>query len=197
MSTVNTGKVDATGAMRLRIQAEPDVYAGVDRIGRQCAFRPRARPTMRATSRLACAARQGADLPTPARRTAATGSTASSRSTTRGLSFDEFLFETGPLDNPYTADGKGFVELGDEPRFAMTVGRRAGALRRGDRRRRLGRQPDAGAAPRGDCRRRWLDLPKPDRYPAPSRSTCRPSWPATRRSATCACRPSRHATAGR
>ncbi|ANT52504.1 AsmA-like C-terminal region-containing protein [Mesorhizobium amorphae] len=35
------------------------------------------------------------------------------------LSFDEFRFETGPLDNPYTADGKASVDLGIDPRFAI------------------------------------------------------------------------------
>ena len=51
----------------------------------------------------------------------ATASTANSRSTTSRLSFDEFLFETGPLDNPYSAKGKGFVDLGQEPRFALSM----------------------------------------------------------------------------
>ena len=31
------------------------------------------------------------------------------------LGVDEFRFETGPLDNPYTADGKAAVDLGAEP----------------------------------------------------------------------------------
>ena len=37
------------------------------------------------------------------------------------LSIDEFLFETGPLDNPYSAEGTGSVALGSEPRFALTL----------------------------------------------------------------------------
>ena len=37
------------------------------------------------------------------------------------LAFDEFLFETGPLDNPYSAKGKAFVDFGTEPRFALSV----------------------------------------------------------------------------
>ncbi|TIX50858.1 MAG: AsmA protein, partial [Mesorhizobium sp.] len=35
------------------------------------------------------------------------------------LAFDEFRFETGPLDNPYTADGKASVNLGPNPRFSI------------------------------------------------------------------------------
>ena len=35
------------------------------------------------------------------------------------LGIDEFRFETGPLDNPYTADGKASVDLGLKPRFSI------------------------------------------------------------------------------
>lgn len=35
------------------------------------------------------------------------------------LGVDEFRFETGPLDNPYTADGKASVDLGLKPSFAI------------------------------------------------------------------------------
>ncbi len=37
----------------------------------------------------------------------------------RRLSIDNFRFETGPLDNPYTADGTAFIELGEAPRFSI------------------------------------------------------------------------------
>ena len=37
------------------------------------------------------------------------------------LAFDPFLFETGPLDNPYSAEGKGFVDFGSQPHFAMSL----------------------------------------------------------------------------
>ena len=33
----------------------------------------------------------------------------------------EFLFETGPLTNPYSADGRGFIALGNQARFEVTV----------------------------------------------------------------------------
>ncbi|TIS31537.1 MAG: AsmA protein, partial [Mesorhizobium sp.] len=35
------------------------------------------------------------------------------------LGVDEFRFETGPLDNPYTADGKASVDLGLKPHFSI------------------------------------------------------------------------------
>lgn len=35
------------------------------------------------------------------------------------LDIENFRFETGPLDNPYTADGAAFVELGTQPRFSI------------------------------------------------------------------------------
>ncbi|TIP14600.1 AsmA family protein [Mesorhizobium sp.] len=35
------------------------------------------------------------------------------------LGVDEFRFETGPLDNPYTADGKAAVDLGPNPHFSI------------------------------------------------------------------------------
>src|SRR5690606_32566347 len=37
------------------------------------------------------------------------------------LSVDEFRFETGPKDDPYTADGTAFVDIGSEPNFGVTA----------------------------------------------------------------------------
>src|SRR5690606_37788420 len=39
----------------------------------------------------------------------------------RRLSVDEFRFETGPLENPYGADGMGLLDLGPEPRFSIAM----------------------------------------------------------------------------
>lgn len=39
----------------------------------------------------------------------------------RRLAVEEFRFETGPLDNPYTADGKADLDIGGEPRFSVTA----------------------------------------------------------------------------
>ncbi len=37
------------------------------------------------------------------------------------LAVDEFLFETGPEDDPYTAEGRAMVMLGAEPSFSITA----------------------------------------------------------------------------
>lgn len=37
------------------------------------------------------------------------------------LAVEEFRFETGPLDDPYTADGSAVVDLGEEPKFSITA----------------------------------------------------------------------------
>ena len=87
--------------------------------------------------------------------------TASSRSTTSGCAIDEFLFETGPLDNPYSAEGTGFVDLGDEAALRAYHRRCADAFRRGGRRRGKGRRPDARASGSRRCRRRWSSCRRP------------------------------------
>ncbi|QPC88174.1 AsmA family protein [Mesorhizobium sp. NBSH29] len=35
------------------------------------------------------------------------------------LAVEEFRFETGPLDDPYTAEGRAFIDIGAEPRFSI------------------------------------------------------------------------------
>jgi hypothetical protein len=37
------------------------------------------------------------------------------------LDFDSFRFETGPIADPYVADGAAYVELGKEPKFNVTA----------------------------------------------------------------------------
>ncbi len=116
--TVNTGKVDSAGAMRLRIQAEPEIHAvsvesdgnirfenGAANYGGTFKIAARRDPTQQP------AADQG-----PGYRINGKFSLDHER-----LSFDEFLFETGPLSNPYSADGRGFVDLGEQARFEVTV----------------------------------------------------------------------------
>jgi len=39
----------------------------------------------------------------------------------RRIAATEFRFETGPLDNPYTADGKADLDIGGEPHFSITA----------------------------------------------------------------------------
>ena len=77
------------------------------------------------------------------------------------LALDEFLFETGPLDNPYAAEGKGFVDFGQEPRFALSLD---GAQVRFDEAvgaDASGQRPDAGTSGSRRLQEALLDLPKP------------------------------------
>lgn len=119
---VTTGKADA-GKIALRIKADPDGYpltveadgnAGVEN----------GRALYAGQFRLL-----GDNGPQPAvaKESNATGSKAPPTYRLNGkfqldhrkLAVDEFRLETGPLDNPYTADGKASVDLGADPRFAI------------------------------------------------------------------------------
>jgi len=133
--TVSTGKVDETGALRLRIKADPatyplaieadgdlrlrdgaGLYAGTFRVDARTAGPDEARGSEKLSSGANRQPAQGmsaADTPSPYR---LSGKFALDH---RRLDFEAFRFETGPLDNPYTADGTGVVELGAEPRFAI------------------------------------------------------------------------------
>lgn len=125
----STGTVDETGAMRLKVRLNPaaypvtvetegDVraekgqlhYAGLFKINQDTAEELRGSDgeTFKAKG-----PRQ-AEKPAPGFRLSG-----DFKLDHRKLGIDAFRFETGPLDNPYTADGKAFVELGSAPRFAV------------------------------------------------------------------------------
>lgn len=133
---VSTGKVDDTGAMRLRVRADPAIYplavetdgdirlkdgaalyAGTFKVdAREVAAAAELRSTDGAGVKLAEAAKPqeaGAREPPPYR---LNGKFALDH---QRLDIQEFRFETGPLDNPYTADGTGLVDLGASPRFEI------------------------------------------------------------------------------
>ena len=118
--TINTGKADKKGGMRLRIQAEPEVQKVSIETDGDLRFD-------------GAAAKYAGDFRLAARRDQ---TEAASPPTSEGPGFrvkgkfaldnermalDEFLFETGPLDNPYAAEGKGFVDFGQEPHFALSL----------------------------------------------------------------------------
>ncbi|MGI6856665.1 AsmA family protein [Mesorhizobium sp. 1B3] len=131
--TVSTGRVDETGTLRLRIKADPAVYplaieadgdirlkdgaglyAGSFRVDARAAGRNEPRGAAKPSS--GQEPRQGvpvAGAPSPYR---LNGKFALDH---RRLEFQTLRFETGPLDNPYTADGSGIIELGAEPHFAI------------------------------------------------------------------------------
>lgn len=119
--TVNTGQA-SNGAMRLRIQAEPEVQKVSIESDGELRFDGGA------------AAKYAGDFHLAARRDQVEGEAPPSAAKGPGfrikgkfaldnerLALDPFRFETGPLDNPYSADGKGFVEFGAEPRFALSL----------------------------------------------------------------------------
>lgn len=125
----STGTVDEKGAMHLKVRANPDAYpvtvetegdvradkgqlryAGLFKINQDTAGELRGSDgeTFKAKGP------RKPEKPEPGFRLAGNFSLDHKK-----LGIDEFRFETGPLDNPYTADGKAFVDLGAEPRFAV------------------------------------------------------------------------------
>lgn len=118
--SVSTGPLDADGSMRLRIEAAPERYPftletdGSTRIGED---------GVRYTGQF----RLNADPRTAPRGDAVTEEEQEEAPAYRvsggfefdheALSVEEFRFETGPLEDPYTADGSARFALGAEPRF--------------------------------------------------------------------------------
>jgi uncharacterized protein involved in outer membrane biogenesis len=119
--TINTGRA-SNGAMRLRIQAEPEVQkVSLDSDGELRFDEGSASAKYSGDFRLAARrdpVEPGTPPPTGGPGFRVKGKFALDN---RRLGLDAFSFETGPLDNPYSADGKGFVDYGSEPRFALTL----------------------------------------------------------------------------
>jgi len=116
--TVNTGR-GSSGAMRLRIQAEPEVQQVSIESDGELSFETGGAAKYVGDFRVA-ARRDEALAPAPAQGPGFRVKGKFALDAER-LAFDPFLFETGPLDNPYSAEGKGFVEFGSQPHFAMSL----------------------------------------------------------------------------
>ena len=117
--TVNTGRANE-GAVRLRIQAEPEVQkVSIESDGE---LRIEDGSSAKYAGDFRLAARQDKVVDAEAK-AAGPGFRVRGRFALddERLALDEFRFETGPLDNPYSADGKGFVDLGSKPRFALSL----------------------------------------------------------------------------
>jgi uncharacterized protein involved in outer membrane biogenesis len=128
--SASTGKVEEkTGQMRLRLKLDPDayplviesdgnagmnngalVYSGQFRIAGNDGNEAR----LRGTDGQAVKVKAAAQKAQPGYRL--NGKFALDH---KKLGIDEFRFETGPLDNPYAADGKASVDLGTTPSFAI------------------------------------------------------------------------------
>ncbi|RVA85655.1 AsmA protein, partial [Mesorhizobium sp. M7A.F.Ca.CA.004.01.1.1] len=125
--TASTGKAEGNGQMRLRLKADPDAYplvietdgnAGI--VNGAAAYSGQFKISgadknsaeLRGTD--GETVRVSAGKPDPGFRLNGKFSLDHQK-----LGVDEFRFETGPLDNPYTADGKASVDLGLKPSFAI------------------------------------------------------------------------------
>ena len=115
--TVTTGATDETGAMRLKVRAEPLLYAlnleteGNVRIENGAA---KYAGTFNVAAQKPKTTEARAKGTVPGNRLKGRFSFDHSR-----LDVAEFRFETGPLDDPYAAEGSAFVEFGAEPRFSI------------------------------------------------------------------------------
>ena len=128
---ISTGKVDETGALRLRIKADPAAYpVAVEADGdirlEEGAMR------YAGTFRLGAGGTDRAELPGGESRSAGSATQKTARERPRPfringqfsfnhqkLGIDEFRFETGPADDPYTADGTAFLDIGAKPQFSI------------------------------------------------------------------------------
>ncbi|TPM92065.1 AsmA family protein [Mesorhizobium sp. B2-1-3A] len=123
----STGKAEGNGQMRLRLKADPDAYPLVIETDGNAGIVNGA-AVYSGQFKISGADKNSAQLrgndgetvkvsagkPDPGFRLNGKFSLDHQK-----LGVDEFRFETGPLDNPYTADGKASVDLGQKPSFAI------------------------------------------------------------------------------
>ncbi|TPJ32363.1 AsmA family protein [Mesorhizobium sp. B2-8-3] len=125
--SASTGKAEPDGQMRLRVKADPDAYpliietdgnAGIVKGAAVYSGQFKISGDDRNSAELRGNEGQPVKIstgkPDPGFRL--NGKFALDH---QKLNFDEFRFETGPLDNPYTADGKASVDLGLKPHFSV------------------------------------------------------------------------------
>ncbi|MER8373063.1 AsmA family protein [Mesorhizobium sp. M1406] len=127
----STGKAEGTGQMRLRLKADPDAYPLVIETDGNAGIVNGA-AVYSGQFKISNPDKNGADKNSAELRGTDGETKVSAGKPDPGfrlngkfsldhqkLGVDEFRFETGPLDNPYTADGKASVDLGLEPSFAI------------------------------------------------------------------------------
>lgn len=130
--SASTGRVEANGRMRLRLKADPNAYPLIIETDGNAGI-VRGAAVYSGQFKVSASDKSGADRNTAELR--GTDGEPVKVSTGRPdpgfrlngkfaldhqrLGVDEFRFETGPLDNPYTADGKAAVDLGLKPHFSI------------------------------------------------------------------------------
>lgn len=128
--SASTGRADDTGAMRLRLRANPDLYPvvietdGDVRLEKGAAtyagtFRIDGEPDVAAelkADEAAGAAAKSDREPPSANRLSGRFSFDDKR-----LAVNEFRFETGPVNDPYVAGGTAFLDIGAKPRFSIVA----------------------------------------------------------------------------
>jgi uncharacterized protein involved in outer membrane biogenesis len=116
--TVSTGAAE-NGRMRLRVHAEPEIYAFVADSDGEVSLEGGAlayEGTFKLAAKQAEPATAGAPVPPPAYRTSGKFSIDHS-----AVKVSEFRLETGPLVDPYTADGRAEISFGEAPRFTVVA----------------------------------------------------------------------------
>ncbi len=127
---LSTGRVDEAGEMRVRVRAKPQRYPfsvetdGTARLDRgapkyEAGFKLSAydeEPSLRGGDGATFALNDPADASKGPPDYRMSGKLEFDH---RRLAASEFIFETGPLEDPYTAEGKADLDLGGEPRFAI------------------------------------------------------------------------------
>lgn len=127
--SASTGRVEPSGTMRVRLNIDPDayqlviesdgnagmkngvaVYSGEFKIAGKDKNEAQLRGIDGETVKVRAAAKKAE----PGYRLSGKFSLDHQK-----LGIDEFRFETGPLDNPYGADGKASIDLGLSPHFAI------------------------------------------------------------------------------
>lgn len=125
--SVTTGRAGEDGRMRLRLRARPQDYAATIESDGNARIRSGV-ITYAGQFRLSEDAAQPAPLrgaggetvfAAPAKAVPGYRASGTFQLDHARLSIDEFRFETGPVDSPYSADGTASLDFGGEPRFRV------------------------------------------------------------------------------
>ncbi|WP_315923803.1 AsmA family protein [Mesorhizobium sp. SP-1A] len=130
--SVSTGKAEKNGRIALRVKADPDAYPLAFETDGTAGLENGAASYSGQFQLAGTDSRAAGPLATGGQSVEANGGKVTAGKAEPGyrlhgkfqldhrrLAFPEFRFETGPLDNPYTADGSATVDIGATPRFSV------------------------------------------------------------------------------